>query len=473
MRGASAKSLATDTGTSIAAPIGLAALMRIAFINQPRDYLFTSGIQKGSVSTVTWELARRLAASHDVVIYAPRAPNQVLEERSQGVVVRRIPHALRRIHRALELASGMAGTRVPYFARTAYFREYILAVAGWIERDLPDCVHVQVASQFLPVIRRAAPNAFITLHAHDELLTRVDPVRVESRLAHADVIVTCSEYITRQWRKYFPSYARRIRTLDNGVDLARFQPGPPLADEARSGGLPRSREILYVGRVSPEKGVHVLAAAFNQVLRSFPDARLSIVGPAGLLPIGCILTLADDIQVASLREFYGSGVLGQVIRQVLLSKSGYVDAIVSRLSKEARERVRIVGAVDYDRLPDLYRGAGILAAPSIMQEPFGLPVVEALASGLPVIATRAGEMSDLVTDGVTGRLVERGDADGLAAAICDVFADPGLLARMSVAARAAAIACHGWDQTVERLEAIFGGASELPYEAQGATSLPR
>jgi glycosyltransferase involved in cell wall biosynthesis len=448
--------------------------MRIAFISQPRDFIFMSGVQRGSVGIVTWELARRLAARHDVTIYAPRAPEQTLEECGHGIAVRRIPRALRRVHRGLELASGILGARTPYFTRSVYFREYIRAVAQWLERDPPDCVHVQVASQFLPVVRCAVPSAFITLHTHDELLTRLDPVRVERRLAHADAVVTCSDYIARQWRKHFPGYARRIRTIGNGVDLARFQPAPPSASESLSRNLWRSREILYVGRVSPEKGVHVLATAFGKVLRSFPDARLSIVGPAGLLPLGCISPLVSDVHVASLREFYGSGVLGQVVSQVLRAKSGYVDAVLSRLSEEARAHVRVVGAVAYDELPELYRRASILAAPSVMQEPFGLPVVEALASGLPVIATRAGGMGELVDDGVTGRLVERGDPTALADAICDVFADPERLAQMSVAARAAATERYGWDDAVGRLEAVYGKKSPSARSStQTVTSHPR
>jgi glycosyltransferase involved in cell wall biosynthesis len=445
--------------------------MRIAFISQPRDFISTSGIQRGSVGIVTWELARRLAARHDVAIYAPLAPGQALEERGLGIVVRRIPRALRRVHRGLELASGILGSRTPYFTRSIYFREYIRAVAEWLEHDPPDCVHVQIASQFLPVVRHAAPGAFITLHTHDELLTLVDPVRVERRLAYADAVVTCSDYITRQWRKHFPGYALRIRTIGNGVDLGRFHPAPPAASRlARS--LWRSREILYVGRVSPEKGVHVLAAAFGKVLRSFPDALLSIVGPAGLLPLASISLLAGDAHVASLREFYGSGVLGQLVSQVLRAKSGYMDAVLSQLSEEARARVQVIGAVAYDQLPELYRGAGILAAPSVMQEPFGLPVVEALASGLPVVATRAGGMGELVDDGVTGRLVERGDSAALADAICEVFADPERLAQMSVAAREAATARYGWDDVVGRLEAVYGRTSQSTCSSAQAKPSP-
>jgi glycosyltransferase involved in cell wall biosynthesis len=433
--------------------------MKVALISQPRDFIFTTGVQRGSVGIVTWELARRLARRHEVVVYAPLAPGQAIEEEAEGVVVRRVSRAYRQVHRALELASGILGVRNPYFTQSLHFCEYAQAVAAWLRRDPPDCIHVQVASHFVHRFRRAVPDALIVLHTHDEVLANIDPAGVASRLATTNAVVTCSDYITRQWHARFPGYARRISTIGNGVDLQRFYP-EPAAGEGNSSNEPRrSREILYVGRVSPEKGVHVLAEAFASVLREYPDSRLTIVGPAGLLPLGCLAPLANDPNVASLREFYGGSVFEQLRNQVLHAKVGYLDTVMSRLPPRVRSRVRILGATDYDKLPDIYRRAGVLAAPSVLQEPFGLPVVEALASGLPVITTRAGGMGELVDEGLTGRIVERGDPKGLAGAICDLFSDPERLARMSRAARKAAESRFGWDDSAARLETVYEGAA--------------
>jgi glycosyltransferase involved in cell wall biosynthesis len=435
--------------------------MQVAIVSQPRDAIFTSGVQKGSVGIVTWELARRLARRHDVVVYAPRAPGQALTEEAEGVLVRRVARVYRQAHRALELASGLVGLRTPYFAQPLHFREYAQAVAEGLREDPPDCIHVQVASHFVPLFRRAVPDAVIVLHTHDEVLANLDPGRIAPRLAAANAVVTCSDYITRQWHARFPAYARRISTIGNGVDLQRFHPDPLSGDEDPSGRLSRSREVLYVGRISPEKGLHVLAEAFPAILREYPDARLTLVGPAGLLPFGCLSPLTADPMVASLREFYGGGFFEQLRKQVLHAKVGYLEAVMSRLPARARSRVRIVGATDYDALPDLYRRAGVLAAPSVLQEPFGLPVVEALACGLPVVTSRAGGMGELVDDGITGRVVERGDPRGLAGAICDLFSDSERLARMSVAARAAAESRFGWDSAAARLEAVYERAAPV------------
>lgn len=434
--------------------------MRIAFVSQPRDAVVASGVQRGSVAIVTWELARRLAARHDVVIYAPLAPGQAPEEHSaSGVTIRRVSRSYRRAHRAVDLGTAMLGMQPPYFARAVYFREYVAGVAEWLRRCPADVVHIQVASQFISVLRRAAPHATLVLHAHDELLTRIDKSLIEPRLALLGAVVTCSDYVTQRWRARFPAHAARIWTAGNGADLERFQPQAP-AGAAEYGRVQRGagREILYVGRVSPEKGVHVLASAFERVARSIPDARLTIVGPSGLLPFSHIGLLADDVHVASLQEFYGFGLVDRFKRQILRARRGYVDDVLSRLSLNARSRTQIVGALAQDALPEIYRRASVLVAPSMLNEPFGLPLAEALASGLPIIASRAGGMAGVVEDGVTGRLVERGDVAGLASVIRTLLMDASTLGAMRLAARAAAEARFGWKHAVARLEEVYASA---------------
>jgi spore coat protein SA len=443
--------------------------MRIAFVNQPRDYMVASAAQRGSLSIVTWELARRLADQHEVTVYAPCAPGQTFEEQAGRLTIRRTPRALRRLHRALDLVAGMIGARPPYFARGAYFAEYFAAIARRLRRDPPHVVHVQTASQFIPKLRRIVPQARLVLHVHDVHLASVHRPLVESHLAHADAIVTCSDYVTQHLRAHFAAYAGRIATIGNGVDLDVFHPAPPNMRPLRSPAY----EILYLGRVSPEKGVHVLAAAFERVLDAFPEARLSIIGPAGLLPYSRVRLLHDDEHAASLEEFYGHSFGDKLRRQVLHASRSYIDDVVSRMSKRAAAQVNVAGLQEYTDVPKFYRRASVLVAPSVLAEPFGLPLVEALASGVPVIATRAGGMQGIVDDGVTGRLVARNDVAGLARAICDILANPTLAARMGHAARAAAVERFGWQRAAARLEDVYLRLTALEKVASGGYFLPR
>jgi glycosyltransferase involved in cell wall biosynthesis len=432
-----------------------AARLRIAFVSQPRDAMEVTSAQRGSIATITWELARRLAQRHDVTIYAPQTPGQLPEERSaEGVLVRRIPHVLRRLHKAIDRGTALLGMHPPYFTTNAFFREYALAVGQLLARDPPDVVHVQICSQFIPVMRRAAPHARIVFHAHDELLTRLDPPLMTRRLAMADAVVTCSDYVTYRWRERFASRRAHIFTIGNGVDLERFRP--------RDAHTAAEREplVMYVGRVSPEKGVHVLAQAFERVLAEVPAARLSVLGSAGLLPFNQISLLEDDPFIASLIEFYGHGVFTRLRKQVFDARRGYVAAVRASVSPAARARMEFHRPQEYLDLPLLYRRAALLVAPSLCAEPFGLPLAEAMASGLPVIASRSGGMPGIVEHGRTGCLVERGDVAGLANMIVALLRDPQRLHEMGRAARVAAEARFGWRAATERLESVYRSVNE-------------
>lgn len=413
------------------------------------------GPQRGSIASITWELASRLAQRHRVTVYAPLMPGQPPEESGlNGVLVRRVPHVRRALHKAIDVATSLVGAHPPYFASSAFFRGYAAAVARQLAKDPPDVVHIQVNSQFIPVVRRAVPRARIVFHTHDEFLTRLDPELISRRMAMTDAVVTCSDYITHRWREKFSRRAARVHTLWNGVDLERFR--PPETDGA---GTAANKQILYVGRLSPEKGVHVLAQAFDRVLDEIPDARLAVMSSAGLLPSNQFELLDDDPYIAELGRYYGRGMFGRVRKQLLSARRGYIDTIWSGLRPQARERISFndsFGSVD---LPQIYRRASLLAAPALCAEPFGLPLAEAMASGLPVVASRSGGMPSIVEHGRTGFLVERGDVASLTRVMVSLLKDPGQLAAMSRASRSSAESRFGWHRVADRLEEIYRIAS--------------
>jgi starch synthase len=101
-------------------------------------------------------------------------------------------------------------------------------------------------------------------------------------------------------------------------------------------------------------------------------------------------------------------------------------------------------------------------APSLCAEPFGLPHAEAMASGLPVVASRSGGMTAIVEHGRTGCLVERGDVSGLAHVIVSLLRDPEQLVGMRRASRLSAEARFGWNRAAYRLENIYTTLSGAP-----------
>ena len=99
-----------------------------------------------------------------------------------------------------------------------------------------------------------------------------------------------------------------------------------------------------------------------------------------------------------------------------------------------RKHVQMLGHVPWQKLADLYRHAGVFVMPS-HYETFGISVIEAMAFGLPVVATHVGGLPEVVEDGVTGILVPPKDSKALAEALLQLLRDPDLSARMGQAGR--------------------------------------
>jgi glycosyltransferase involved in cell wall biosynthesis len=299
-----------------------------------------------------------------------------------------------------------------------------------------DIVQVMNYSQFLPVIRKRNPKCGISLHMQCEWLTQLDRAVIEERISHADLIVGCSEYITRKNAVHFPQFESRCVTVPNAAHVT--------ADEDRSEADPN--QVLFVGRVSPEKGVHDLVKAFHRVLERFPDARLHIVGGVGSAPYGFIVGLSDEPHVTALRVFYereGDG-----------KKDPYGEWLEREAGEELGKRIFFEGRIPHRDLGEYYRRAAVLVNPSL-SESFGITLVEAMMHRVPVVATRVGGMTYTVDHGITGLLVDPADTSGLAAAICDVLGDRGNARRMGDAGRRKAIDRFSWEATMDLLLGHF------------------
>lgn len=203
----------------------------------------------------------------------------------------------------------------------------------------------------------------------------------------------------------------KICTIPPGIDLDRFHP----VDAARARhelNLPDGPLVLFVGRIDPIKDLPTLLRAFARLRTCFPAADAP-----KLLVIGGTVTERDG------RTELGADLI-PVLQQA--ERLGIAGDVIFR------------GAQPQDLLPLYYAAASVCAVPSLY-ESFGLVAVEAMACGLPVVATRVGGMKFTVEEDVSGLLVPRSDDLALAAALQRILEDRDLRATMQVGARQAAI----------------------------------
>ncbi|MGH8823741.1 MAG: glycosyltransferase family 4 protein [Jiangellaceae bacterium] len=264
---------------------------------------------------------------------------------------------------------------------------------------------------------RSTPSRLAALagHVHDQRLVNTDHglgggdwLGVLPRLF--DRFLTVSEYSARTLR----APAARTRVIYGGADPDRFTPGGP---SDRQG-------VLFVGRMTPHKGLDRLIRA---------------------LPTGATLTVA--------------GSAGHDLRP---PESGY-PALLARLTEG--HAVRFAGPVPDSDLPALFHGAAVLALPSVehtcygrrvqISELLGLSVLEAMASGLPVVASRVGGVPEIVLDGETGFLVSPGDVDELHDRLALLLGDPALAVDMGRRAREVVLERFTWEHCAARCLAAY------------------
>ena len=230
--------------------------------------------------------------------------------------------------------------------------------------------------------------------------------RVFLRILHGlDRVATPSRQTEAEVRAAgFPE--GRVVRIPNGVDISRFAPAGAVRTDRSA------RTVLFLGRLDPQKGVNVLLGAWNEVAFCQPDTTLVIggVGPE-----------EAALRAAATRP----GLAG---------------------------RVRFLGAV-----PDPgahLRTAAAFVLPSWHE---GLPnaLLEAMATGLPCVATAIGGTTDVATDESDALLVPPGDAAALAKALLRILTDADLAGRLGAAARRRVVAAFSLDATVIRYEQVY------------------
>jgi spore coat protein SA len=233
----------------------------------------------------------------------------------------------------------------------------------------------EFAATLQPIARRAGARLF--LHMHNSHFS--DCAAPIAAAIDADQHVFVSKFLESEARRARPSMGRSA-VLYNGADGALFHPAA-----CRKDGPMR---ILCVGRLVPNKGIHVFLEAMRLLAERSVDARGIVLGTANF---------GNDTDAET--------------------------RYVRKLKGDAPANVEFVPYTFGSALADAFRGADIFCCPSIWEEPFGMVNVEAMATGLPVVATRMGGIPEIFEDG-GALLVPANDAAAIAQAMERLIANP-------------------------------------------------
>ena len=422
--------------------------MKIAFVNQPIDAIVPP--YQNSVGACTYWVARPLAKSTEVLVYGvkdlnPGDPAALAAE--YGIQFRLFPATwfdrilfnLRRNYG--KLFRGASPISTWRWTFPAYGRQ----VALDLKKQNCDVIHLQHCSQYIPVIRAHNPRAKIVLHLHGEWFSQSNPAALTDRIAQVDLLTSVGNHITEKTKRTFPAFADRCETTYNGIDAQEF------AREKDYTALRQRRikRIFFSGAVSPHKGVHVLIDAFVLVTRQYPDVVLDIVGPIGNYPIEENFDLHDDrALIQKLTPFYDTSFWSLVKSTIFRKSPGkgkYLRHLESRLPADVAGKVTFRGFIERSDLVDTYYAADIFAFAPVWDEGFGLPPVEAMAAGLPVVTSRSGTVPEIVMDGVTGFVVEKNNVEELAQALLLLLRDDDRREAMGRAGRRRVLQYFSWD----------------------------
>ncbi len=236
------------------------------------------------------------------------------------------------------------------------------------------------------------------------------PRLIERAIARGAIVHTPSEFVANEIRDYFTIPDDRVVPIHSGIP--EVVEGNAARGAGAAGG---ARYVLALGTIEPRKNLTTLVKAFDQVARRDDDLRLVLAGPPGWD--------ADRVTAA----------IGD-------AQNG--------------DRIVRLGFVADELRGDLLAGATVFAYPSLY-EGFGFPPLEAMRAGVPVVASTAGSLPEVLGDAAL--LVAPTDVDALAAAIEDfAHADPARSARVDAIERGfARVGRYQWDHTAARLTDLY------------------
>ncbi|WP_274363840.1 glycosyltransferase family 4 protein [Paenibacillus thermotolerans] len=322
--------------------------------------------------------------------------------------------------------------------QTKSSRTYVRAASREISRLRPDIIQIENRPLFIPGFKRRHPGCKVWLSLHSTTFLsdkKFSKEALRAAMSGADCIIVNSKFLKAYVAEKFPSAAMKIRVNYLGVDSKRFvsrwtSEGDKLRTKLLGSlGLEGRKILLFVGRLIEKKGVHHILKAMPAIIERHPEVILLVVGSADY---------GDNSSTPYVRSLYAA-------------------------AKKIKDHVRFVRYVPYDQIHQWYCMADLAVLPSFKNEAFGLVNVEAMASGVPVIATNAGGMKELIVDGETGFLIPpRSMHEHIAEKAILLLERPELIRQMGESSVQRVKERFLWEHTAKRMETWYYKAYRSP-----------
>ena len=301
-----------------------------------------------------------------IVVAPPAYPVSPKTGGSVEISLYQIAHRVSTIHQVTILSRNK--NKLPPITKKGQFtivrfpkkEKYINQMISFTGKNEFDIIQVENRPAFVVPLRKKFPHKKILLVLHS--LTFMKKLKKELQteiIKKTDAILCNSEFIRNEYMNIFPADAHKFHTIYLGADLDRFRP-PSLEEklkERKKYSVEDSFNVLFAGRIIPGKGVHLLVKAVGTLKNKYPYIKLILIGPC-------------------LNKNY----------RTLLEQEG----------KNAGIDIRFIGSIEPSDMHRMYWLGDCFVLPTQFHEAFGLVNIEAMASGLPVIASNRGGVPEIL-----------------------------------------------------------------------------
>ena len=308
--------------------------MKIAFICTEK--LTFPPINGGAVQVYLEGALPILAQHHEITVFCIQDPKLASRSSTNGVTYIRLP------------------------ASTT--EEYVRGVRPYLTNDF-DLVHVFNRPRWVPFLSKDLTCAF-SLSLHNEMFPdkKITPILATACINRVSFITTVSHFIANGVKELYPFAESKLHPVYSAVDCSLYKPiwedekGSPRSILRAKYGLRNRKTVLYVGRLTPKKGTHIVLEAMTSVMKSHPNTALMIIGS----------------------RWYGGN-----------ESNKYIE-LLKKFSKELNGPVIFTGFLSPDEIPKYYSIGDVFVNMSQWKEPLARVHYEAMAAGLPIITTNRG-----------------------------------------------------------------------------------